>query len=224
MFATRKIGNLLCFTPSSFSATRVMVDKRLSALDVWSVMLNRHVSCDQPTTLSKARYWVALLDAGQVEKQVVPSMLFTFTLPGQDRGKPTLVLNSCMFIGLLGYLSSRRHGLDRVAFKHVASSFRLSTCVVLVAGWIALSIRYVLISGHDPSTAAAVAILCLVFLECCFLECIPNMPASTQIYTTVTPVATNSDASVLNLTRRAGGLVDDVWILGYSATETCICR
>jgi hypothetical protein len=47
-----------------------MVDKRLSALDVSSVMLNRYVSCDQPDDrVSKARYWVALLNAGRVEKQ-----------------------------------------------------------------------------------------------------------------------------------------------------------
>lgn len=35
---------------------------------------------------------------------------------------------------VLGYLSSGRYGLDRVAFKLIALSFRFSTCVVLVAG------------------------------------------------------------------------------------------
>jgi hypothetical protein len=117
---------------------------------------------------------------------VVPAIVLLFTLPEKDKGKPISVFNSCIFVCILGILASKRQGLDRIAFKHVASSFRFLTCVVLLAGWIALSIRDILISNYEKSRAVAVGTMCLLFLQSSLFECSPNMPTYFQICITVT--------------------------------------
>ncbi len=116
----------------------------------------------------------------------VPSMICEFTLAGEARGISVLFFNSGLFTTLLGFLSSRRYGLDRVAVKHVASSFRFATCVALSANWIAQSARLALIGAKGyfeahPTNTAALSILCLFLLGCFILDCSPHTPASIQI-------------------------------------------
>jgi hypothetical protein len=86
-------------------------------------------------------------------------------------GAATICLTSCMVIMLLGYLSSRRYGLDRVAVKHVVSSFRFATLGLLCACYIALNIRRVSFNEIHATTAATTVIFCLLFLGFLLLDC-----------------------------------------------------
>jgi hypothetical protein len=114
-----------------------------------------------------------------------------------------------MVIILLAYLSSKSYGLDRVAAKYVALSFRFVTCAVLGAVFIVLEI----LSVH-PTRAAASAVLILLFLTCSLLDCSPHTPASSQIFITVPAFAPDVQLVILHLTNVAVVMVDNVWALG----------
>jgi hypothetical protein len=127
-----------------------------------------------------------------------PAIAVEAILPDNlEKGITLISMNSCMAAMVLGYLSSRRYGLDRVAFKFVVLSFRFATCVVLVAGWLVLNIRrsqqgVSASSGveYHPTRAAANAILSLFcFLGCSLIDCSPHTPASIQICISVTACA-----------------------------------
>jgi hypothetical protein len=104
---------------------------------------------------------------------------------GPFRSIANLVLNSCMVIMFLAVLSSRRHGLDRVAAKYVMSSFRFVTCSVLLAQWISLYILETYNGRIHPTQLAVTVVLALLFLECALLDCSPRFPASAQILISV---------------------------------------
>jgi hypothetical protein len=104
---------------------------------------------------------------------------------GPFRSIANLVLNSCMVIMFLAVLSSRRHGIDRVAAKYVMSSFRFATCAVLLAQWICLYILEAYNGRIHPVQLAVTVVLALLFLECALLDCSPHFPASTQILISV---------------------------------------
>jgi hypothetical protein len=103
------------------------------------------------------------------------------------------VLLFTFFTMLLAYLSSERHGLDRVAAMHVAMSFRFLTCVLLLAVWIALTIHTLVHSPSDLSVffLCAQVLAALVFLQCALLDCSPQLHASAQLGLTVTTLAFN---------------------------------
>jgi hypothetical protein len=119
----------------------------------------------------------------------IPNVSFLIFLrdgpSGPLRSIANLVLNSCMVIMFLAVLSSRRHGLDRVAAKYVMSSFRFATCSVLLAQWICLYILEAYIGRIHPVQVAVTVVLALLFLECALLDCSPHFPASTQILISV---------------------------------------
>jgi hypothetical protein len=73
----------------------------------------------------------------------VPSIVCTivFSVQSQARGISTFVLGFMLCIMAFGYLSSKRYGLERVAVKHVALSFRFAIFVTLLATDVALSVR-----------------------------------------------------------------------------------
>jgi hypothetical protein len=102
------------------------------------------------------------------------------------QGVILVVLSFIMLTVLLGYLSSRRYGLDRIAAKHLVLSFRFASCVVLCAVHVALSARHAYLYGEHSWRAAAVAILSVVILECALIDCSPHTPASVQYFLTVT--------------------------------------
>lgn len=119
------------------------------------------------------------------------SVLFRFEV----KGIPSPFLNSVIFVALLGFLSSRRYNLDRVAVKQVALSFRFAIFVVLLSQWIALFTRraYLVHSEGQTSsvynenfwTVAATTVLALFFSIILLLDCSPNLPVTAQIIITV---------------------------------------
>jgi hypothetical protein len=111
--------------------------------------------------------------------------LIVFTAQSQARGISTLVLNSMMCIMVFGFLSSKRYGLDRVAVRHVALSFRFAIFVTLLATDVALSTRQVYTIDKHPSSVVASAFSSLFFCLCILLDCSPHLPPSVQIFISV---------------------------------------
>jgi hypothetical protein len=84
-----------------------------------------------------------------------------------------------------GFLSSKRYGLDRVAVKHVALSFRFAVFVTLLATDAALNIREVYTIDVHPLTVVACAFFALLFCLLILLDCSPHLPPSVQIFISV---------------------------------------
>jgi hypothetical protein len=88
-------------------------------------------------------------------------------------------------IMVLGFLSSKRYGLDRVAAKHVALSFRFAIFVTLLATDLALSTRDVYTIDKHPLSAVSTAFNSLFFCLCILLDCSPHLPPWVQIFISV---------------------------------------
>jgi hypothetical protein len=118
---------------------------------------------------------------------VVPGFVcvFVFSPQSQTRGISHLVLNSMLCIMTLGFLSSKRYGLDRVAVKHVALSFRFAIFVTLLATDVALYTRLVYTIDYHPSSVVGYASVALLFCLCILLDCSPHLPPWVQIYISV---------------------------------------
>ena len=104
---------------------------------------------------------------------------------GQAGGIPTLVLNVFICIMALGFMCSKRYGLDRVAAKHVALSFRFAIFVTLLATIVALNIREAYTIDTHPAYVAAYTFAALFLCLCTLLDCSPHVPPLVQIYISV---------------------------------------
>jgi hypothetical protein len=102
------------------------------------------------------------------------------------QGIATLILNSFLLVMFLGFTSSSRYNFDRVAAKHVATSFRFATFIVLLAMFIALEARRAYLGIRSPLQTLAIAILCLFFCLCALIDCAPQFSAMFQIWVSVT--------------------------------------
>jgi hypothetical protein len=111
--------------------------------------------------------------------------LFLVIGDAQAKGISNTIINSIMCIMMFGYMCSKINGLDRVAVKHVALSFRFAIIVALLATDTALSIRRVYINGSHPATCTANAVLSMLCCMCILLDCSPHLPPSVQIYVSV---------------------------------------
>jgi hypothetical protein len=150
----------------------------------------------------------------------LPSFAYSILLTGQAKGIPTFVSNFCMCILMLGFLSSKRYGLDRVAVRHVALSFRFAIFVTLLAADLALTIRQVYTFDKHPTLAVGNAFTALLFCLCILLDCSPHLPPSVQIYISVS-AGTYAIAleRVCQLNISAGWMVDILRLL-YSSLFT----
>jgi hypothetical protein len=117
----------------------------------------------------------------------VPSIVcaIVFSAQSQARGVSNVVLNSMLCIMMFGFLSSKRYGLDRVAVKHVALSFRFAIFVTLLAADVALSSRQVYTIDQHPLIVVAIAFASLLFCLCILLDCSPHLPPWVQIFISV---------------------------------------
>jgi hypothetical protein len=120
----------------------------------------------------------------------VPSIACDVLLEGQAQGISTLVFTFCNCILALGFMSSKRHGLDRVAVKHVALSFRFAIFVTLRATLVALSIRDLYPYDSRPATGFVTQVVAttfgaLFFCLCILLDCCPHVPPSVQFHISV---------------------------------------
>ena len=91
-----------------------------------------------------------------------------------------LVLNILVLYGLLGFFSCRRHNIDSVAAKHVATSFRFVSLLVLLLFLFALEIRLSCINQQSPQAVAAYTIMMMMFILCLLVDCCPNFPPIVQ--------------------------------------------
>jgi len=108
-----------------------------------------------------------------------------FSPQPEASGISQLVLSPFLCIMMLGFLSSKRYGLDRVAVKHVALSFRFAVFVALFATDVALVFRSVHTIDLHPTTAVAYLFLVLFFGLCILLDCSPHLPPAVQILISV---------------------------------------
>ncbi len=113
------------------------------------------------------------------------SCAIIFSNQTESRGISTLVLNMLLCIMMLGFLSSKRYGLDRVAARHVALSFRFAVIVALLATDVALTARRVFTIGEHPTVAVSRAFGELLFCLCVLLDCSPHLPPLAQIFLSV---------------------------------------
>jgi hypothetical protein len=111
----------------------------------------------------------------------VSSFVFSIVLSTpQERGIATLICNSATLTLFLGFCSSPSYNLDRVASKHVASSFRFVNCAVLLFVFMALEARKAYIGHASPWQTAAIAILCFIFCLCSLIDSSPHFPTVAQ--------------------------------------------
>ena len=116
----------------------------------------------------------------------LPGVLCSLFLKnGPEKGVSTLVLGLLQCIMCAGFMSSRRWSLDRVAVKHVASSFRFAIFFAAITIDIALSIRAVYRHTMHPTQSASIAILCVLFCMCVLQDCSPHLPSYIQILISV---------------------------------------
>jgi hypothetical protein len=116
-----------------------------------------------------------------------------------------LVTSILMVVHMLGFLSSKRYGLDRVAAKHIAKSFRFVVIAMLFSIDVALDARqvynkyYAELNDFDKfwsmmmpfGTALANLYWCL----CILIDCSPHVPFAVQFCISVN--ARKSNASSL---------------------------
>jgi hypothetical protein len=104
---------------------------------------------------------------------------------GPLRSSVTLAFAIVLFFAVLGFLSCARYGIDAVAAKHVAASFRFLTIAALLCMWVLLNVRHAYIGVYHPSQTAAVAVLALLFLLTLLFDCSPQLPAAVQVAVSV---------------------------------------
>jgi hypothetical protein len=152
----------------------------------------------------------------------VPSFLVRAFLRGQAKGILYLVLNIVILMMVLGFLSSKRYNLDRVAAKHVLLSFRFLIIAFLLAVDIFLSIRELFTSNKQITEVIASALSLLCFCLCILMDCSPHLPPAVQIFISVyvRNACNLTYRSVCLLSISAGRMVLSLRILWFSRIST----
>jgi hypothetical protein len=94
-------------------------------------------------------------------------------------------LNWMLLLLIIGYMSSTNLNVDRVAAKHLVSSFRFFVFAVLSAIWAALSLRKAFLGEYSFWIFAGIAAIIIVFLMCTLLDCCPQVSMLFQIFISV---------------------------------------
>jgi hypothetical protein len=134
---------------------------------------------------------------------------------GPVRGICNLVFNFFMCVMAFGHLSSKKNGLDRVAVKHVALSFRFAILVTLLLSDLALSMYQVHENENNlhSTDIVARAFAELFFCLCILSDCSPQLPPSVQFFISVNAhIVAHLRVFLLNIS--AGWMVDLLRILG----------
>jgi hypothetical protein len=118
---------------------------------------------------------------------IVPLISTTFI---NDGGLGILVvafvLNFLMLIVILGFLSSKRFNLDRVAAKHVVLSFRFVSIAILLVTDVALLLWQAFTSQQSAWISFFGQSLIWVHFCCSlFLDCSPHLPPVVQFFISV---------------------------------------
>jgi hypothetical protein len=152
----------------------------------------------------------------------VPSVISSFVLRGEANGISKLVLNFLVLIMALGFASSKRYNLDRVAAKHVLLSFRFLIIAFLLAIDIFLSIRLVITSDKHVTEVIAYVLALPFFCMTILADCSPLLPPAVQIFISVyvCDVCNVTFRSVCLLSISAGRMVLSLRILYFSRIST----
>jgi hypothetical protein len=113
--------------------------------------------------------------------------IWSGTSEQDKKGSATLACNFAIFVAIIVFFSSSRYNLDRVAAKHVVSSFRFVACAVLLMMFVALEWRKAHIGDDSYYETASIAVLSLVFCATALLDCSPHFPMPSQIFISVLP-------------------------------------
>ncbi len=119
--------------------------------------------------------------------QIVPNFVCYLLFVDQRhiRGICNLVFNCSILILALGFLSSKRYNLDRIAAKHVLLSFRFTIIAALHAMDVALTLRLVFTSDKHLTEVIALGLMVVIFCLCILLDCSPHLPPAVQIFISV---------------------------------------
>jgi hypothetical protein len=153
----------------------------------------------------------------------LPTLISSALLKPQIKGTVCFFLNSAIFIHGLGFLSSKHYNVDRVAVKHIVSSFRFAIFFVLLSQWIALEARLaflVLYKGYASIYRSlwdvfSFTVLALSFSTAMLVDCSPHLPAAIQIVVTVRTCNTAQRYIVL-FKFPSGWMGVGFWIMGVS--------
>jgi hypothetical protein len=104
------------------------------------------------------------------------------------RGQASLCFNFAVFVLSMGFISSKRNNLDKVAASHVISSFRFLLVTLFLLSMIALSSRTSFIGITSPWQTLSAVVLSLIFLVCALLDCSPLLPPFSQTCISVAPL------------------------------------
>jgi len=91
-----------------------------------------------------------------------------------------LVLNVIVMVGLLGFLSCKRHNIDSVAAKHVSTSFRFVCICLLILLYAALEVRLLYLGQRSLQRVAALIVMFMIFILCLLIDCSPNLRTTVQ--------------------------------------------
>ncbi len=117
---------------------------------------------------------------------IVSTVLQNLKLLSSDvSGLLSLVLNFFATIGFIGFLSSKRNNIDKVAAKRVVSSFRFVYCAALVICWIAHDIRDTYLGERSVLQLAATLFVMLLFFLSLLEDCSPRLSPVVQFLISV---------------------------------------
>jgi hypothetical protein len=134
-----------------------------------------------------------------------PSFAMYFVFDRANWNAANLVFSLLMVVHMLGFLSSKRWGIDRVAAKHIAKSFRFVVIAGLFSIDVALDTRFVLnafnqLKNRNPrydkppsdsdkfwgmTIPFGTALANLYWCLCILLDCSPHVPPAVQFYISV---------------------------------------
>jgi hypothetical protein len=126
-----------------------------------------------------------------------------------------LVFITIVFYGILGFFSCKRHNIDSVAAKHVATSFRFAVICFLLLFLFALEVRLAIRGQQSPQSVTAYTVMMLGFILCLLVDCSPNLSTIAQTAISVRSCITPFSWQQLTRVSQATWCI----IFGYAAYQ-----
>jgi hypothetical protein len=104
----------------------------------------------------------------------------------ESTSNASMVLNSIVLYAGFAFFACRRHNIDSVAAKHVATSFRFVVLCMLVFVVFAMEVRLAYLGKRTPQNVIGSVLMLFGFILTLFVDCSPHLP---QIVQTTIPVS-----------------------------------